>query len=430
MRITNKLFFIFITLCLNTFIFTPLLVESQPEIKDKVNVTADGFKGIVRGKVTNKSGGITPVPDQEVKLTIHSAEAASSQMESQAGVKDKTATVVSVVARSDKDGNFIFSDLDVGQEISYMITTEFKGIRYFGGIIQFKETQFEVNTELTVYETTTKEPELQVKREHFIANMAEDGIYVTNVLIIENKGDKTFIAASNEGSEKTGTYRISLPKGYDQVQYFRGLSQESAVESESGIVFSDAIHPGIMQLVYGYRLPGKLGGGYQLTKIFDYDTLSIDVLFLDSGIRIQSDRLQEGGSVQLNDRNYLRLTGNNIRRGEKAKISIAIEKPMVSQSSIKWAVIGIVIVITVAAFSYVFLKRQDKTQEGSTIVTSPEAKKARFTDLEMERKELIKSIAHLDDQLADQLISQKDYQESREKKKERLVEITKLLGKI
>lgn len=427
MRKYYPYFSITICACLFIILFFPFLVESQQE--SRVELKTPNAKGIIKGKILNKSGNITPVPEHEVKLTIHSRELEQDQMEEPSGTTSTPPSVISRVTKSDKEGAFVFRDLVVGQEINYMITTEFEGVKYFGGVIQLKENQPEVGTELNVYETTSEQPEILVNREHSIANMAGDSIYITEVLIIENRGSKTFFRGQAASSGKEGTFRISLPKGFDQVQYFRGLSEESAANSESGIEFLDPIKPGMMQIVYGYRLPGK-EIGYQWTKVFDYDTLSLDVLFLDSGVSIKSDKLQKGDSVQLNDRNYLRLTGSDIRRGEKVKISIALEKSVAGQSSLKWAIIGIVVVIIAAAFSYGFLKRQAETRIKSPEVNGSEASsEKRFTELETERTELIKAIADLDDRLADQLISQPQYQESRDRKKERLIEVTKLLSK-
>lgn len=400
--------------------------------QDKENVAKSSpvgdLKGAIKGKVLNKTLPGAIVPDQEVKLTIHGGDI-SGMKGTPEKLEESPPSVMTLLSKSDKDGNFIFANLEINEKTSYMLTTEYRGIKYFGGIIQITNAQPEVLTELLIYETTAEQPLIQINREHLIANIAENGIFVTEVMIMENKGDKTYVGSRDVANGKKETIIVTLPKGHDQVQYFRGLSEESAVRDEKKITYTEPVLPGKMQLVFGYRLATSQDS-FEWTKTFDYDTSSIDVLFLDTGIKVKSDKLQTGEPVRLDEKNYLRLTGGNIKKGEEAKISISFPKQPTSQGPARFIIIGIVVVLIAASLTYSLMRRRKAVvvthvqEAGKENNISTQSKV-----LESERKGLIMEIANLDDQVSEKKISQQEYQRIRDEKKERLIEITKLLGK-
>ena len=150
----------------------PLVFAEVGQEKENVAkpAPAGDLKGAIKGKVINKTSPGAIVPDHEVKLTIHGGDI-SGMKGTPEKQEESPPSVKTLLSKSDKDGNFIFSNLEINEKTSYMLTTEYRGIKYFGGIIQITNAQPEVLTELLIYETTAEQPLIQINREHLIANM-------------------------------------------------------------------------------------------------------------------------------------------------------------------------------------------------------------------------------------------------------------------
>jgi mono/diheme cytochrome c family protein len=163
--------------------------------------------GVINGTVTHGTAGETLPPGLEVTLDVY---------EHFTLIETFTTTV-------DATGNFTFTALSVAENISYLASTEFEGIRYSSGLIILTEAAPQATAVIVVYATTSEPPEIRIDRTDWIIDDQPGALLVAQVYYFGSAGDRTFFGAPVEGLEMPATVAIQLPLEAEQVTFEGGL---------------------------------------------------------------------------------------------------------------------------------------------------------------------------------------------------------------
>ncbi len=372
--------------------------------------TQDTAEGMIEGAITNKTPAGGTVENQEIILHV-----------SKGGSEIET-----LVARTSSSGSFEFPDLFADEDYSYYISLDYQGGEYLSDTVSFENEQRHIIVDLIVYDSTSSDEKIKVEIDHLVILTAEEGfLLISEALVYNNTGDKTYIGEKDDQSGVIQSLRISLPAGFYDLKYVRGLMDCCASQTKDGIIDSMDLKPGPKTVTIRYKLDYS-SKSYLFTKLFDYTTANFYIL-APTVLQTASDSLILEGPVEIEGTPYTAL-GLEEEMSANSRIVVEIsDLPSGGWRFMYAAIFGLVAFFVVLGLAYPLLKKSkaSKNQASQKRIKPTEAKE----DLEAERKTIFSLLAHLDDQFEAKEVPEHLYREMRKEFKEKLVKIMETLAK-
>jgi hypothetical protein len=364
---------------------------------------AEDGKGTIRGSLTNGTTG-EQVSGVEVALQRYQGEQE----------KEKQTTI------SDSQGNFLFGDLERGEGTGYSLQIIYKGVEYYSPILMFPDQETEIPFDMAVYETTDSDKEISILRHHVLLEPGDGALWVREMMIVENRGNRVFVGTHEIATDKKETLRISLPPRAEELQLLRGLMSCCVVDMEDGFADTMDIKPGRKEVLFAYKV-GYNGSRLDLSKRINMKTDSLDFFVPDRGIKVEGENVTYAGLIGEPGKQFLRFSGSELARGGDVVLTLKgfpwgrrFLKNMIPIVGVALIALGLV---------YPLMRRRrrvaaeaDRAQESGESLGPHE-----------EREHLLREIARLDDQLDSGEISPDDHEKNRRVLKERAVKMTEAL---
>lgn len=379
------------TLCLTIFV---LLTSQQANLS---GAEIAGV-GIVKGDVFNKTLNQKVIDNLEVVLYNYRQNETTEMRRT----------------RTYGNGTFVFQEINMDEDNLYYVSTRYKNVDYFSQMLMFQQTN-EIQLNLAVFEPTVKDNDLRIKMHHVLLEKADEGLTFKEIMIVENTGNRVYVGSKPADSNYNGTLRMLLPKEAVDVR----VMTPSLINSADGLIDTAEIMPGTRQILFSYMInPEK--PSYVFEKDFFLDTERFNLIFPEKGIRIQSNQLQVMQPPEKLKKSYLYLNGANFEKGDRIAVKIHLAK---EYTFFKWFLGGLGVLIVGTAFAIPFVKSR-KYQKPDEDGPHPLSNKK---DLIEKKRDLIRAIAKVDEQLQSGKISSEEHFAKRQALKESAVEITKML---
>ncbi|KAA3643546.1 MAG: hypothetical protein DWQ07_23870 [Chloroflexi bacterium] len=370
-------------------------VEEEEQAAEAV--TEEGLPasvGVVRGQVSH--GSTVELPDD---LTVELVAF------DQSGQIDEQSIPV------EADGSFEFSELDLGHDLVYFVTTDHQDMTYSSTFGVFPPGETEIELPVTIYDTTTDASDLVVSRLHiFFEFPSEEVIQIVQLYVISNPTDKTVIPASIEEP----AVRFSIPENASNLQFQEGSFADRFVVTEDGFGDTLAILPGAgdYQLLFSYDLPNE-----RSVELAQPVNLNVDALIgfvIEGQASIKSEDLQPSASQDLGGVLYQTYVGGGVQAGDE--ITIEITKRGLGLSGIDFGlsslIIGGLALAVALGGAYWMLTRGQSSQELAPVASSPNSAES-----------LMDAIIALDDRYEAGELDEAQYQADRQALKDQLREM-------
>jgi hypothetical protein len=331
----------------------------------------DKASGIITGSVRNKTTGEKAIGGIEVTLYQH--------------IQDQ----VSEIGRTQTDptGGFIFRGIHKDKDRAYHILVRYKDIGYFSEMQNFQGKN-EIDFEVAVFEITDQKKDIRIKTHHVLLETLKDGLAFREIMIIENKGNRSYVGAAAVGSDKRHTLRISLPAEAIDVQ----LMNPSLVNTAAGLIDTSVIIPGPKRVLFSYRIRPTLST-YKFEKDISLDTDGFNFIFPENGVQATSDQLEMKGPTENHGQRLFYLSGNNLKQG--SKIEIKLKRPK-TYAHFKIIISGLVALVIATAFILPLIKK--KSHGGDEYEEHFNPKEMNLSE---QRQTVLQAIADLDDLFED-----------------------------
>ena len=372
--------------------------------------TQDPAQGMIEGAIANKTPAGGEVENQEIILHVS---------------KDGS-EIETLSTRTSSSGGFEFPDLFTDEDYSYYVSLDYQGGDYLSDTVRFEAEESYLVLNLIVYDSTSSDADIKLNIDHVIVIKAEEGsLFISEALVFDNIGDKTYIGDKDDISGVKQTLRISLPDGFYDLEYVRGLMACCASQTKDGIMDSMDVKPGPRTITITYKL-NYSSGSYSFVKPFDYVTNNF-YLLAPAGIKVAGDGMTSQGPVEIEGTSYTAL-GLEREMAVNSRVTVQIsDLPSGGWRFMYAAIFGLVAFFVVLGLAYPLFKKSkvSKKRASQKRIKPTEAKE----DLEAERKTLHSLLAHLDDQFEAKEIPEHLYREMRKEFKEKLVKIMEALVK-
>jgi len=382
------------TLILFFFSLIPLALCLVPD------VFAYSPAGKIVGRVINRTRGEMVVSGQEIFLEKYENQT----------LKEKIKTL------TNEQGYFEFANLYTLPQYSYTLNLNFQGATYAGHPFAFSENETVKMMNMGVFETTKSDEKIKINAKHIILDIEENVFKINEIVVLENADNKTFL----------GPLKFSLPQGFSELKYEKGLMSCCINEKEDGFLETMPFYPGFKEVTYSYQVKFT-SSKHLFSTVADYPiTGNLDFFIRDTGIKLETKQMVPVQPLQMGEKKYFRLSTKGIPA--KQMITIKIAGLPVGPEAYRGLILAIVGLIILVGFIYPFLrKRKVMPEEVSQVSVPSEVSSEEMVSspviLEEKKKELLKEIAELDDRFSEGEINEREYQKIRAQKKRNLVEI-------
>ncbi len=344
--------------------------------------------GKIEGRVTNGSQNGAPV--KGITVTLHIFE----------DTKEKQ----TLETTTDGEGFFAFEGINTGENLRYVATVKFQGLIYNSSVSAFTAGQNVLSLPIEVYETTKSDEDIVVERAHFIIDIKENSLLISEMFFFNNRGTRTF-TGSELPSGELATLRFALPQGAENVSFPSG-----AILQGDELFYSFPVMPGPMSqpIIIEYSFPFS-GSEVRLSHKVFYPVERYNILVVDAGIDVKSPRVEFRGRVGQGEAQYLNYEGNNLEKGSELVIELSGLRKVGRPSGFgkSWWSIALVTLLLLALFvAYPLLRRR-----------------ARLAPVSSLEEQLLQELAELDDAFEQGLIDEETYRHRREEKKKHLLQL-------
>ena len=326
--------------------------------------------------------------------------------------------------QTDAEGRFLFDNLETGSAFTYFV-----GIRYQEQLRRSDPIRLQSNEPvevvLEVGEPTTQEsvsiaeqPKLHIANHIMVIVGRDTHLEVREIVRVVNPGSIPYM-------DRGASFRLPLPLSYYNLGQVQGLAAEHVRVDASGLSYATPLAPGEHQVIYTYNLPWYDDLATILVER-TMDTSVLDVLVDDERFVTTSD-LQFGGRVSIEPHVFAHFRGMNLELHSRSWLQLMPHRTSVSFLSIGAysLIIGIMLLGIVIPLQNTWYGRvrQDKRRTGSP-------KHEQIQELRVIGREILRSMARLDDQHENGTIGELVYQQRRQAYKEQLFSLTEQFQRV
>ena len=190
--------------------------------------------GQISGKVSNGTAGGANVEGVEVTLFASGTHASGP----------------SASVRTDRAGDFVFSDLDRDSTAVYYVGARYQNVPYVTDPIHFVDLDL-VEIEVPVFDATDRPESIRFEGISTFVDEREGGFWIRESFFCVNTSDRTFIRRGAGLS----TFQVDLPLGARDLQSGGDLLPGMAQIAPGGLTYLGPIHPGRTMGAVAYFVP-------------------------------------------------------------------------------------------------------------------------------------------------------------------------------
>jgi len=225
-------------------------------------------------------------------------------------------------ASLDAQGKAVLVDLPVGAGVRPLVRVEHAGAVYetMGPLMHAGPPDHQV--QVVVYESTTERPPLVVRARHIVVRRIPEGLYVKEMMILDNPTDRTWLGTKDaQGRKTTLNLDLPIPKKNGRVDFFGGFSESCTRLSGSRLVNSHAIMPGKSQFVFGYVVPVR-DDAADLTVVHPAKTDQLALVVPENDMTVTADGLEGGDALQMGPGIMRLFKGTDFEAGKSLVIHL------------------------------------------------------------------------------------------------------------
>lgn len=230
----------------------------------------------------------------------------------------------------------------------------FRGVSYRSEPVVVKTAGEELSVRLPVYDITDSGREVFVSSRQITITPGDGGfVRAYETLVVENRGDRTYIGKWSDDLDVTRVLHIPMPEGY-MLSGVGGVSGDRVLTLGGAVVTREEIRPGSHEIRLGYSVTSHTGFfDFALLSSRDApETLELTVLFAEAeGWRFKPGGLESAGQYSSGGNTY------RVYRGEPGNaLRMKIYGPGYVATGGVWAVTMALVLVAALSVLVLFKK--------------------------------------------------------------------------
>ncbi|HUT12831.1 MAG TPA: hypothetical protein VMY42_20215 [Thermoguttaceae bacterium] len=297
--------------------------------------------GAVGGVVVNASDGETPAGRTEVVLRM--------QVGKEVIFLDETTT--------DERGRYLFQNLRLGTNLTYLPGASRQGVHYPGPRIQLTAERPDAFARLKVHDAVEQPNPLVVLRHEIEIRPQPGALSVTESMLVDNPTQSTYIGRPAHDGGEPVTMQLSIPPDFERTTFHEEFFGRRFALIDRKLVTGIPWTPGQRELKFTYLLPNA-----QKHRIWERP---LDLPCSQVRVRIRTDDADAVSctlpqkSVQRLDEAYevvFESNGETLPAAEVIRLELG-SLPVPWMTSARWVAV-VALVLLIAGVSFVMLRRR------------------------------------------------------------------------
>ncbi|MCX8061305.1 MAG: c-type cytochrome [Anaerolineales bacterium] len=265
--------------------------------------TAIAGKGVIKGRVTNGSGGEVP---SNLTITLEGY--------------DNFEQVITATTTLQSDNTFLFEDVAMQEGRAFVAYTQYSGATYPSDVAVAPSQNASLDLPIVIYDTTTDASVIRCDRLHlFFDLLDENTLRVVQLYIMSNTSNKTLVPES----PGQPTVRFKLPVGSSNLQFQDSVLGERYIATPDGFGDTASIRPGTgnYQVLFSFTMP--YNRKLDLVQPVSIPIDAIVVLVPEGSLKVRSTFLRDEGKRNAEGTIYHMYSGDSLSIGEELRLSIS-----------------------------------------------------------------------------------------------------------
>jgi len=292
---------------------------------------APGSGGMPRGHPpvsgTKPSAPDADVPPPDAKGTLV-AQAVQGTLDGPVAKGDPVIVVLihdnqpvkRIDARLDDKGQAVLENLPVGGGVEPLVTVKHGDINYWGIGQPMHAGPPDHRVTVMVYEPTEEPPPWVIRARHLFVRRTEEGLYVREIMAVDNKGDKTWIGRKGADGKRV-TLDLRLSPDIGRLAFYGGFQEGGAELLNGNLVNHTALRPGIAQFQFAYVVPVTEGKA-NVDIICPADTDQLVLAVPEDGAKVSAKGLDGGEVISMGQMKVRLYKAENVKAGTAISASL------------------------------------------------------------------------------------------------------------
>lgn len=313
--------------------------------------------GEITGKVLNASLDSIAMADQKVMLYQY--------------IDNQEVQGERPVVYSDRNGIFIFKDLEINERYAYYPLILYNEIEYRGKVVKPTEYESHQESDILVFESISSDSAIVIASHHLFIDQGVDNLIVNEILMYVNKGNYTYVGTTPAANGKSIVLPMEIPENAKEV-LFGGDLMDCCVILDGNLIFDTMeFTPGIRNVKLQYLIPYSksvvnfdkiIAHPTENFDVFVSDPITINGIVQDTGTETlggsREIALEDAGPIQLQGGIYNRYKKNMLKKGTVITLTISnIPDPI---RDYRW--LAPVVLIFIITAGYVFQRRNERVR--------------------------------------------------------------------
>ncbi len=219
---------------------------------------------------------------------------------------------------SGADGSFRFTGIAGEAGLQHYLSTEYEGAFYTEGPLDVAGKK-EITQDLQVYDVGHEFDAIHVLNHHIIVERKQDGLHVTEIMIIQNGAATAYLGVGANHARASGA-RVGLPASIKDFHAGVGGDEETVQVQGRELTSLRPIPPGQHPISFTYHVP--LSGRMDLSHRLYFPTHTFVVMVDDAKLRVESPVLKNGGPREQGGKTYTLYSGSDFPMGSDVEIRV------------------------------------------------------------------------------------------------------------
>jgi len=297
---------------------------SQPTTNTYPNPSAYPYPAITQNPILTATSEVTPTVTFTGTVTVQLINGSGGDTPSNAPVTlygfDNMQNTYSETVSTGENGVYTFTNISMPEGRVFLASTLFASGTYGSDIVTVDPATPNLNLQITIYDSTTDVSLLTTDRVHIFFDFTDPkNVQVVEVFIISNSSKQAIVAPTPKGA----VVSFPLPQGYTNLQFQDGSLGDRYLEISQGFADTMTVNPGVgqYQVIFAFQMP--YSRGLHFVQPMFLPTSAVVVMVPDSGIKVSSSMLQDGGTRDYQNTTYRMFKGSSLLAGSSLDFSLS-----------------------------------------------------------------------------------------------------------
>lgn len=232
-----------------------------------------------------------------------------------------------VKGRLDDQGMLLVSDLPVGMAITPLVRVRHAGVLYQDEAPAMDATKPAANVDITVYEVTDVEPAWHVTLRHVVADPVDGGYAVSETVVVENTGDRTWLGGPADADQRRTTVTLGIPMNAERPELVQGFHGWCCTAfSQGSLRVQMPLMPGKMTYKFAYLSP-VVDGTVDVRVSAPVRTTQAAVFVPRDGATARAEGIEESANEAAARQSLRMFRGDGIAPGTTTGVVLTMASP-------------------------------------------------------------------------------------------------------